>query len=881
MQDANKKIVEWSKTLPTWQQDALRRIAERKRLSETDKAELFLLLKQEVNSPKDFKSTAIGLTQADLPTGGSKAQPRSIDGIEDVQGAALMKSGTSIDFAPAGLNVVYGGNGSGKSGFARILKRATGSRCGNTEKVLPNIFKEDYKKASPASAKIRVTSNTYGARSVLVPWEEGDKPLQELALARVFDSRAATIFLKEEDEIAFLPMNLDLLQSLGELCQEFQEGLDSEKSKMELDIERLLQAIPDVGTARTICLGIESSLTDIELEAETKWDPAVDEPELKSIEDSLSDSSKRQAQLDRTLARSQSLKSRLSKIDNVLCSEEVEDIENLLSEAAEKTKLAANFSTKSFRNKELAGTGQSAWMSLWQAAEEYSKQGAYPGKEFPVVDEPGVRCVLCQQELESDAKERLKHFREFVQDSLTKEAKAASKRLADLRTQIEQVPTNTTDDEALVGELGAEDSGLAGHLAAYLAAAESRKRALLAAFESGRLEEGNNVPSAVRNLLDSFTDQLELKIAESRKQKNPSAAKAVAEKQSALLTRKTLSEHRESVGEIRELRRKIEAVDECLKQTQTLPVTLKKNSLEKELFRKPFRDSLTTELEKLQVQHEITLGFRGARATTYQKAEFKETDHEDLSAVLSEGEYRAVALACFLAEQQQLADDTPIVFDDPVSSLDHDRRSYIVDRIVSEAKRRQVLVFTHDTAFFVDLVEESKLEDVPTQARYLERVAEGCGHVEGEDGEPWPLKKVNQRLRVVEEKYIPLAKKLAGAANSEAYEMHATFTLKRLRDTWERLVEETLFGDVVNRLRRGINTQTLEEISVDDDDWTAINAGMKRTSRWLHDLAGAAGQRQLPTPDDLKEFVGSIREAQKAIKKKREITRKRRKLPSA
>jgi hypothetical protein len=42
---------------------------------------------------------------------------------------------------------------------------------------------------------------------------------------------------------------------------------------------------------------------------------------------------------------------------------------------------------------------------------------------------------------------------------------------------------------------------------------------------------------------------------------------------------------------------------------------------------------------------------------------------------------------------------TGIVFDDPVSSLDHMRREQIARRLAREAKVRQVNVFTHDLAF--------------------------------------------------------------------------------------------------------------------------------------------------------------------------------------
>ena len=51
----------------------------------------------------------------------------------------------------------------------------------------------------------------------------------------------------------------------------------------------------------------------------------------------------------------------------------------------------------------------------------------------------------------------------------------------------------------------------------------------------------------------------------------------------------------------------------------------------------------------------------------------------DVGEVLSEGERRAVALAFFLAEVGVSEHGGGVVLDDPVSSLDHARRSYVAN----------------------------------------------------------------------------------------------------------------------------------------------------------------------------------------------------------
>lgn len=62
----------------------------------------------------------------------------------------------------------------------------------------------------------------------------------------------------------------------------------------------------------------------------------------------------------------------------------------------------------------------------------------------------------------------------------------------------------------------------------------------------------------------------------------------------------------------------------------------------------------------------------------------------------------------FFAEVHLHETGSAIAFDDPVCSLDHVRRDAVARRLVQEAQRRQVIVFTHDVAFLLALEEAAK-----------------------------------------------------------------------------------------------------------------------------------------------------------------------------
>ena len=75
-----------------------------------------------------------------------------------------------------------------------------------------------------------------------------------------------------------------------------------------------------------------------------------------------------------------------------------------------------------------------------------------------------------------------------------------------------------------------------------------------------------------------------------------------------------------------------------------------------------------------------------------------------LSEVLSEGEQKVIALADFLAEASLGLSHAPIVFDDPVNSLDYRRLQYVVDRIYELSQHQQIIVFSHNIWFTNELV---------------------------------------------------------------------------------------------------------------------------------------------------------------------------------
>lgn len=76
--------------------------------------------------------------------------------------------------------------------------------------------------------------------------------------------------------------------------------------------------------------------------------------------------------------------------------------------------------------------------------------------------------------------------------------------------------------------------------------------------------------------------------------------------------------------------------------------------------------------------------------------------------ILSEGEQKAIALAEFLTELQLDNIKAPVVFDDPVNSLDHNIIDDVARRLINLSKERQIVIFTHSVLLFNSLLYYSK-----------------------------------------------------------------------------------------------------------------------------------------------------------------------------
>ena len=236
--------------------------------------------------------------------------------------------------------------------------------------------------------------------------------------------------------------------------------------------------------------------------------------------------------------------------------------------------------------------------------------------------------------------------------------------------------------------------------------------------------------------------------------------------------------------------------------------------------------------------------------------------------ILSEGEHRAVALAGFLSELSTASHRSAIVLDDPVSSLDHRWRRHVAERLVEEGGARQVVVFTHDAVFLMNLMEASEAVGQPIEVVHLARSGTTVGIPRG--GAPWIAMKVKERIAYLNRR-LQEAEADLNAGQDERYRSVVPDLYGFLREAWERAVEEVLLNGSVVRFGREVQTNRLKPlVDITEADLTTIDRAMTKASRYIrgHDDAAAIVDEP-PQPDELRADIKELADWTKEMRKQR------------
>ncbi|MGM0975585.1 MAG: AAA family ATPase, partial [Bacillota bacterium] len=256
------------------------------------------------------------------------------------------------------------------------------------------------------------------------------------------------------------------------------------------------------------------------------------------------------------------------------------------------------------------------------------------------------------------------------------------------------------------------------------------------------------------------------------------------------------------------------------------------------------------------------LNSRGVKGKTTIKLALDSSSKININEILSEGEQKALSIAFFLAEISSIPSNGGIILDDPVSSLDHSRREYVANRLVREAKKRQVIIFTHDIVFLHTLQKHVNLQNVSASYCSVRRNGNRAGIAKTEM--PWITLSTSKRIKYLKNE-LPKLKKLESKLDPDMYVHKVKTWYMLLRESWERAVEELLLNGVVERFNPSVQTQRLSKIKFTDEIVQLVTEGMTKTSTYVHDESHAIG-RIIPSNDEMIEDLSKLEQFSKLFR---------------
>ncbi|MHC2185982.1 energy-coupling factor transporter ATP-binding protein EcfA2 [Rathayibacter agropyri] len=843
----NEELATWVAMRPDWQKHAVARFCRNEMLTTEDVAAIADQLI--VGS----YPAASNIAPDDVPGSITAGDPVTLSRVSGVAGVNALLADQMLAFGASGLTIIFGNNGSGKSGYARLVREAVTARV-KSDGLLGDVFSE---RNIPQTATL-----DYRVGASTAKWSLGDSQSLDLSRIRFYDEHCGDAYVTKASEATYKPSVLTILDQLSNVCEALAEELARRLVTNHSAWPHLPALHPDTAAARFLST-LSASTTEAEINAAITIE-SNHEAELAKLlaeENRLKGSNLNKEKVRfATLSRDWSTLEAHSKVlYSALNAEALQELSDQIKEADQLREAARIASSRTFDSEPLSGVGSGTWRALWDAAREFSLIGAYHDHDYPFVDD-GAVCVLCQQPLSPEGADRLSRFESFVSDTTSREADDAALALSISRDRLAHLRTLPLAVTASTNRLQEDGE----HVQTALEWLEEATRSAANAVEwvDGSEEAKpkpivDSVSTAAAARAHSLTEIADDIDAPTFSQTLAAIGQRVMELQDA----KVLSEARSAIESevVRLAERK--QIEDVRRLAATNSITRKRSELVETYVTQEVRDQFTRETEWLDLRR-VTLNRTGRGRDSvleHQPSLLGSRRDAIVDKVLSEGEQTALGLAGFLTEVELDASLSGVVFDDPVCSLDAGRRSKVAQRLIELARQRQVIVFTHEITFVHSLNQEAKRGAVPVESRSIQRMGDSQpGLVTNQL--PWSAKDIPLRIDRLESDLICLKKERPGLTDDQ-YVDQIGILAGRLSETLERTVNLHIVNELVDRGTNEVRPTMLKILpkftQADHDEYQASYA---KTSSWAVRHDNAPEENYVPpTIDEVELEVAWLR----------------------
>ena len=769
-----------------------------------------------------------------LTVGEQNSQSITLRKLFAVQGVNRLIPNQEIVFG-RNLTVVYGENGTGKTGYSRIIQQI-GKYIGEVKPIKPNVFDD---KVEP-KAKIEYAFAD-GAPHVL-EWSASERSQLNIKL---FNSACVHFSLNSERKIDFTP-------HIFYTCEQLASATSKLSSLVSQRLDEFSKnAVAPVVEGTKIRNQVEEVITSRAMIDLEKLDKTISQLKLDELEtqkgkleqerDSLST-----AALLAEEKRLSSLQQLVKQVSETITQSEFYKKKEFITFVQNQGKI------KDLQSKTVVSDILSQLCVQEPLREPLIKfiKEADELYRLSIGDKQGIssmqKCLLCGHEI-ADEDVRTKRLLQLYENLLIASDADSIERLLKQNQRIDQNRIKITQGiDTLLKTPGVNENATLKNIVSELLV-------LMPTFEKDTFESELNRElerlHAYCETVNSQIAKVRLLISQSDEQRKKidlewnevfaqiDILKNWEQERAYLLSYINLS---------------------VLKGINNHGIAKCQKDIQEKIYKESFVALLQATLDELNAPSEVKFNTAISSSKMAIKQGYdKVTKENQLSDILSEGEQTVVALAQFIAESKFNPEEKVLFFDDPVNSLDLERMQVIANALIGLAKEKQIVIFTHNLVFlgFIKAAvdKEKTLSDykfyqtertVLEEGIYVGLLTETANP--NVENYKFYVDEIGKQLRMSEKTPLSLAtiKTLYGY----------------LRSAIELLISEKMFKGTIERYRADISVMRFSRIKIDDIklDQEPLTDLYEKVCRYIDGHSSSPYAKMDPTVAELKDDYAAL-----------------------
>jgi hypothetical protein len=792
------EVKAFADSLPYWTKYLAEKLLSGNTISDDDIEKSYLYLLEDLQLRDETKKPEILLNYSGQPIGDYKPD-LFFTHLQNIEGVNALIENQTIEFSP-NVTILYGANGSGKSGYVRLLKKSFYSKA--PEEILHNIYIDRGHKPVSGEFAFRTDGGAYWLK---YPENTDSSEFRQFA---VFDGKSVLKHLENRNEFEFRPAGLSFFAEFTEAFNEVEELLNKDIQKRnnpnyfidlfegESEIKKFIITL----SARTDIAYLKKYIpySKEDIEAKKKVEKEHDELLL-----SIKNKDKQIRELEKIKGLIESCKQGIISINKYFGSENLSNIEAAITDCLKKEKLAKKEGVDNFTSEIVKDIGGPEWKAFIQAAEKFAvkqkENSAYPEKDDV--------CILCHQPLSKEAVELITQYWKYLKSQAEQDAKNANGYLLKIKKELEKINFELfPPDNLLTVWLDTNFKKVLDELKEKLTGIEKLAGNLIA-----NIDEKSAIIKEAAFIDTSQLDKIILDIDANVKSLKENEQIEKLEKLKSSVTyyihKEKLSLHYDKIEKFVADQKWILLAGKFNWASLKLSTTKTEKRLSEKYFNEKYVELFNKECSALNGDFHIDVDSRSAKAKSNRQLFIRGNLP---SVILSEGEQKVIAIADFLSEMQLSEVNRGLIFDDPVNSLDEKRMKEIACRLTEEGMKKQVIIFTHDLIFVSDIIILCEDNKIPFVCHWVEN--------NGEPGQIWlnntPSHEKEYRNSDKPTKHYSDAKKEDCPPAKRENLIKDGFGA--LRTCYEVLVISDLFENVVQRFNERVSIDSLKKVRIDE-----------------------------------------------------------------